>query len=269
MSVFIEFSDAIFLTLVDPAPQTTHYPSLVDFAHDFKVSERKEDFMEYIARNITDEQLEYTQYLKQGTDECKRARKGRITASISSEILHLKEGNSCVEKILGNVDHVTSVAIRHGLHYEAVARAQYQSQTKHEHKDQKIEEYGLFIDKEFPCLAASPDGVVTCNCHSKKLIEIKCSYKHRDLLPNEIPTVDSSYHVKHCNGKLALKKTSPWFFQVQFQMGVIKVDRCDFVLHTLHDIAIMTINFDESVWEALKKKSLAVFMARVFPRLTE
>ena len=82
--------------------------------------------------------------------------------------------------ILGNVDHVTSVAIWHGLHYEAVARAQYHSQTKHEHKDQKIEEYGLIIDKEFPCLAASPDGVVTCTCHGKKLVEIKCSYKLHD-----------------------------------------------------------------------------------------
>lgn len=35
---------------------------------------------------------------------------------------------------------------------------------------------GLGVNPKYPFLGASPDGYVTCSCHGKSLIEVKCPY---------------------------------------------------------------------------------------------
>lgn len=52
---------------------------------------------------------------------------------------------------------------------------------------------GLFVDEVFPVFAASPDGVRNCLCHGEGLVEIKCSYKHRDANVHNIPQIDSNF----------------------------------------------------------------------------
>ena len=245
--------------------------SVSDSIKTFKATSRlpSDDLIKYLRDTITAEDLDVISHLPQGSELWKKAREGRITASVSHQVLHYKNSKTCIDKILGKGSPVNSVAIDHGHMYEPVARAQYTIIEKKNHKNFKVEEYGLIVDPHLPSLAASPDGIVSCACHGKKLIEIKCSYKHKDIHPHCIPETDSSYHVESVDGKFELKKKSPWYSQVQFQMGVINIKSCDLVLHTLKDIAIIPIEFDQVAWEELKDKALSIFTSKIVPQLME
>ena len=207
------------------------------------------------------------QILSQGSVEWFDARRGRITASYAGAIRSLKNGKSLIERILGNTPPFTTPALQHGTFFESVARAMYCNQEHSCHKGLTVRECGLFVLDEAPILGASPDGIVTCSCHPPRLLEIKCSSKYRNLDPLDIPNENAKYHLKISNGKLNLKQNSDWFYQVQFQMGVSKYERCDFVIHTLKDIAVIPVEFDSGVWEMLKNKSIEVFKGSILSRL--
>ena len=49
----------------------------------------------------------------------------------------------------------------------------------------QVEDCGLFIDRDHPFIAASPDGLVTCSCCGEGLCEVKvgtCTHIHQELL---------------------------------------------------------------------------------------
>ena len=50
------------------------------------------------------------------------------------------------------------------------------------HCDVVIEKCGLRMHEKYHFLGASPDGLVTCFCHERSLLEIKCPAKHKDNL---------------------------------------------------------------------------------------
>lgn len=69
-----------------------------------------------------------------------------------------------------------------------------------------------------------------CSCHREGLIEVKCSYKHRDLNVQEIQTLDSNVCLQ--GDKLELKKPHIYYIKVQFQMHVNGKKFSDLVMYT-------------------------------------
>lgn len=41
----------------------------------------------------------------------------------------------------------------------------------------------IFVNKDFPYLAASPDGVTECECYGKGPLEIKCPFSQQNEMP--------------------------------------------------------------------------------------
>ena len=52
---------------------------------------------------------------------------------------------------------------------------------------------GLHVNPKFPHLDTSPDGIVSCDCCGKGLIEIKCPYTFIDMHPHNVR--DSSFYI--------------------------------------------------------------------------
>ena len=264
----VSFTDALLLTLLDPPPQNPAPPTLLDMAQQYKTDDSYVgDFLEFVKSNTTKDHLDFMEDTQQGSPAWEKARIGRVTSSIAGEVLHLRDGTSCIAKILGTMGKIHSPAIDHGNHYESVARAVYRAREEKGHKNLNVVERGLFVDIYLPCLAASPDGVVNCSCHDKRVLEIKCPFKFKDIAPQEIPLHDNNYHLEIIDTKITLKKTSPWYYQVQFQMGVMGVLTCDFVVHTMKDTAVFSVPFDVKVWQLLKAKAVATFKEKVVPSL--
>ena len=60
-------------------------------------------------------------------------------------------------------------------------------------KKLSVLETGLFVSCENPIFGASPDGIVSCDCHESGLLEIKCPWTHRDKSLIDYAKLDWSY----------------------------------------------------------------------------
>ena len=164
-----------------------------------------------------------------------RHREGRITVTVVHDIKTLKTDSSDVvlkrvmkynERDLSKVE-----AINFGLYNERNAKKLYFSAMKSKHSDFQLRNWGLVIDGACPIFAASPDGVRYCSCHGTGLLEVKCSFKHKDFDVKEIVEIDPTFYL---DKKLKLKHSHRYYTQVQFQIYVcqvrLKVKLCLFVL---------------------------------------
>ncbi|PZC74312.1 hypothetical protein B5X24_HaOG208004 [Helicoverpa armigera] len=97
-----------------------------------------------------------------------------------------------------------SRATSHGIINEKIALHKYC-----EMYDLIAEPCGLFISKERPHLAASPDALLG----SETTIEIKCPYasRSRNITSTSVP------YLYEINGILNLNKNSPYYYQIQGQ----------------------------------------------------
>ena len=119
------------------------------------------------------------------------------------------------ERDLSNVE-----AISFGIYNERNAKSLYLSAMKTEHVDFNLRDSGLVVDADFPVFAASPDGVRNCSCHGKGLLEVKCSFKHKDLNVSEIVLIDPTFYL---DKDLKVKESHLYYTQVQFRMYVRQV----------------------------------------------
>ena len=99
---------------------------------------------------------------------------------------------------------------------------------------------GLVIDQKDSCLACSPDNFVAYPTGELGLVEYKCPYKaaKENLTPEQ-----AAAQLKDLNsgGKLELKWTHPYYYQVQGSLAITGNQWCHFVLWTPMGISIETI----------------------------
>ena len=133
-------------------------------------------------------------------------RKGRLTASNFFSALHCRSDstdNYIVRNILGKYQF-TSKSVEHGKQHEPVARGKYVEIMSRQHISFHCSETGLHVYKEYPYLAASPDGIIECKCCGKGLLEIKCPFSLRHELAQVAMAKNSSCLLS--NGKYELKR---------------------------------------------------------------
>lgn len=198
----------------------------------------------------------------------KRHREGRITATIAHDIKTMKsESTDCILKRVMKYDQkdLSKVeAISFGLFNERRAKELYSAKMKTEHADFQLRDSGLVIDPVCPIFAASPDGVRNCICHGKGLLEVKCSFKHRDLNVSEIALIDPTFYLDR---DLRIKQSHRYYTQIQFQMYVCQLTFCDFVVFTLKGISIHTVAYNPKFVNELVQKCSEFAFNRVVPEI--
>lgn len=146
----------------------------------------------------------------------KSIRKTRITASVSGEIIKAVIGNKRnLEKLCDKIINpklLYVAAVLHGQKTEEKAFEAYKSIS-----NLNILKCGIFIDNERDYLAATPDGI----CSNKSfIIEIKCPFKEIN--------VEKLNYIKN----KALNRKHNYFYQVQIQLHVTKIDKCIFIVYS-------------------------------------
>ena len=200
-----------------------------------------------------------------------RARKGRITASNFHDVKCRKAStpsDKIVSKLIGDLEspNPNIPALKWGRKKEAIARKQYVAMKKLKSKESvKVEERGLYISKDQCYLGASPDGIV---CHKSEpcLVEIKCPYKWRNNRVSDACKDPNFYCSIDENQNVQLKTNSRQYTQVQGQMGVCDVHKCDFVVYTMKDMKIITVHFDIEFWNNLLLKLQKFYMNEMLPK---
>ena len=110
----------------------------------------------------------------------------------------------------------------------------------------------VFINPEFPYLAASPDGLIGADA----TIEVKCPYSKRDL---DISSSNSFPFLDFVNGQISLKKSHMYFDQVQGQLIISKRTKCFFVVFTKVSLKVIQISRDDLYCESCLIPKLKCF----------
>ncbi len=114
------------------------------------------------------------------------------------------------------------------------------------HENLMIIPAGLYVDIERPYIGASPDRIITCTCCDRGCLEVKCPFCVKDGLSE-----DDNLCMKKSGDKWTLKKEHSYFYQVQTQLHVCKVDYCDFVMWTEQNVVIERITTDRDFFDSL------------------
>ena len=251
-------------------PDMRHYKMQYD---DLKCKDSVNSFLQSVVSEKVVKEIEQETKEQDANGEWMRQRVGRITASGAHSILHARPDtwinprNYIVNNIICR-SGFTSKPTQHGIASESVARQIYVTNQSKPHRNVTVESSGLMVSTKYPYLGASPDGIVKCSCCPNHVLEIKCPYAYKDK-DIEFICSQRDYHLYKDNGRVLLKKTSPWFTQVQMQMYLANCDSCDLAVYTkvAPYLTIVKIAFDGEWWLKQLPVLEKFFMTLVWPRL--
>ena len=97
-----------------------------------------------------------------------RYRAGRVTASRMKAVCHMDATNPSQSR-----------QTTWGCKHEKSARDKYVKAQKSKHRNLRVQDSGLVINPLWPFIGATPDGILSCTCCGRGMLEIKCPYCHR------------------------------------------------------------------------------------------
>ena len=197
------------------------------------------------------------------SDEWKRERRYRFTASNFKKVCIRQRNHEALVKSFLNPVQVNSKYIEHGKKLEPIALRQYQKYMYSIGRPVLLYKSGLVVGMDTPFLGASPDGkVIDLKCIDQfGLVEIKCPQTKFHVTPLEACS-DAGFCCEAVDGKLKLKRNHEYFYQVQGQLGVTKASWCDFVIYTNEGMSIERISFDRGFWENVRGKLSNYYFSR-------
>ena len=247
-------------------------PSLIEVAEELSAKRTTETdpdvtktFFESI--EVTCDQVDKIEEASRGQSESevwKNQRKGRITASICHTVFtkyksvvrnptkKQKVSPLVSEIVFGGppLDHIE--AVKWGREHEKNAREDFVRTISPRHENFTVKTSGLHVCKEFPYIAASPDGIVDCECCGKAVLELKCPYKIKGQ--NIIESFKETDFLEACNGEIHLKTSHKYFTQIQCQMAVLKMKNCFFSVWTGQGTPFTElIKFDGTFWHEIEQ----------------
>ncbi|XP_025413489.1 uncharacterized protein LOC112685735 [Sipha flava] len=190
---------------------------------------------------------------QQDNDMWQQYRKYRLTASNFGKVCKLRPTTSranTVKHILYDIFQGSS-ATRYGIENESITRNAVQ-----ETLGITIQLAGLFIHKSLHYLAASPDGLI----NEDSIMEIKCPSSIKEYTPQEAVTLEKLKYMTDYKGKLVIKKTDNYYFQVQGQLNIAEKKYCYFVVWSPKGFVIDKIFRDESFWNT----KIELFVTRFY-----
>ena len=197
-------------------------------------------------------------------------RKGMLTASKFKIICRSVDNNkappSLIKSIFGEYKDADVPALNWGRKKEKHAIDLYMGVSRKQHRNPKLKQPGFLVDKKFPFIGCSADGIFSCKCHLTKLVEVKCPYTGRDLHPKEVALTKGCEMV---DDKLVLQHDSDYFHQVQGQMGIYGYSKCDLVIYTKNGICVVNVEFDKLFFDSMLKKLTYFFKEHLLMKMFE
>ena len=192
-------------------------------------------------------------------------RSGRITASkmkLACRTDPASPSVSLIDQICYPAKHKFSTeATRWGLDSEETARAAYTEQMEMYHVNFNCFCCGLLISEQCNFIAATPDGVVSCDCCGSGILEIKCPFVTKDDDPDLARFLE--------NG--SLPKDHQYYYQVQTQLFVGGAEFADFVVCTFPNniptLSVERITVDKEFVDACIEQASQFFKVAILPEL--
>ena len=128
---------------------------------------------------------------------------------------------------------------------------------------------GLILSKLYPFLGTSLDCIVT-NVDSLDTwgVRIKYPSSKLDQSINDVLR-DKKFYLEKANGKIQLKRSHKYYYQIQGQMFCTQLKRVDFVVYFRKNVPLYveTVTFDETFWQQILPHIEFFFRRAVVPEL--
>ena len=221
--------------------------------------------------DITPEQSKLVEELTRGQSTSKlwfRYRAGRITASKMKSCCNAKAEDPS-ESLIKSICYPSATSFKSpattwGCVHEAEAMRHFTKKQQLTHVNFSVETAGFYISSEFPYIGASPDGIASCDCCCKRVIEIKCPYCLRDKNLNDAPP---NYLKTDSNGNKKLDTKHAYYYQVQTQLGVCGLKSAYFVVWNRASMHIENIELDLDHWQHMVGRAELLFSCVILPEL--
>ncbi|XP_056005483.1 uncharacterized protein LOC125659233 [Ostrea edulis] len=182
-------------------------------------------------------------------------RSWRITASRFGEISKITPRRN-IKKLLQRMlkcKSIDTAATLHGKNYEKKALKAFEK-----YECVKTKQCGLFISHERPYLGASPDAVVD----NKGIVEVKCPFTGRK--DKILPGKNFSFLQTNEEGQTVLRKSHPYYDQIQGQLYISGHSLCYFVVYTFSDLFVEKLFIDQDYCENALIPKLELFYVKHF-----
>lgn len=141
-----------------------------------------------------------------------------------------------------------------------------------DHPGCTIIDCGLVVPHNEPHLAATPDGILQCDCHGRIIIEIKCPYSHRNKLVMDAAREDRSFALRierdeEGEENLVVDKNHQYYYQCQLQMYVTGTKLCYFIIYTLKELSFFLIEIDPGFLNSHLPKAKLFWKQCVIPEI--
>ena len=157
-----------------------------------------------------------------------------------------------------------TTVIEWGIKNETRALDQYYMCFQQNHSDTQLIKPGLLVLKEHPFIRVSPDAIISCSCHGKRVVEIKCPYTLRNEDINESIAKGNCDYLFNDNENVTLKVHHQRgdFEQITTQMALTGAKNADFVLWTTKNFTAVNVQFNEKFHENELIPSLIYFFRK-------
>lgn len=224
----------------DPKKETMSYDELITIAENTKRT-----------YDITSDQIIKLEESTKLQAKCKlweNHRAGRITASNLKAVVCTSADNpakSLIKKLCyPEACKFSSAATAWGCQHEEDAIQEFLDQFYLEHSDVTFNRCGLRLNRSYPFMGASPDGIVSCSCHQKSLIEVKCPYSCSKLSLEDFAEGKKGSCLQQVDGGLKLDKSHSYYYQIQCQLNICEFQLCYFVVWSPEELHVEEINRD-------------------------
>ena len=226
---------------------------------------RKQAYMESITLSDSEREA-LRQATAQEKDKWFEARKGRITASSVHAITNMRKttsGAKVIDQLLYDAGKdVDTDALHYGRVNETLAISQYEKEMgcKVTHPT------GLIVHKNYPFIAATPDGFVG----EEQILEVKCPKVAEKRSIVSLAKGEDRLKTFCLDENMKLKRTHPYFSQVQCQLACTGARCCDFYVWSPNCEAVRDrIYFDEEFWASRVDKIKLFFYECVLPEIVD
>lgn len=201
---------------------------------------------------VTDEQRSQLEYAtrQQSTSQLWHSeRKPRLTASKFGEIRQLTARRNLDKfcNYMCTTQKFHCKPMLHGIQYEKIAIDKFTATS-----NIVVQPCGLFVSKEFPYLAATPDGLIGDN----NILEVKCPYSGRS---EKISVGPLFPYLEMIEGKLNLKKSHRYYDQIQGQLFITNRVKCILLIYTFVDMKMLYIPIDKEYCQYSLVPTLTTF----------
>lgn len=123
----------------------------------------------------------------------------------------------------------------------------------------EVESSGLWVNSKYPGLGASPDGLISDPLKSTtRVLEIKCPKILEKYNPTDLHLLTPRQRTSFCcalisRTSMKLKKSHPYYYQIQTQMAITERLWCDFVIWTPKGFHVEKISYDGNFIEPVLK----------------